>query len=82
MRLLESRSRWISSRSRKCIITYGAVLTVLRNGSNWWPEPFKVKFTPRDAVIKRTIEKEGEEALENLAKYERETKYRFSTFAH
>lgn len=51
-----------------------------RSGSNWRPEPFKVKFTPRDEVIRRTIEREGKQALENLSKYERETKYRFSTF--
>lgn len=51
-----------------------------RSGSNWRPEPFKVKFTPRDEVIRRTIEREGKQALENLFKYERETKYRFSTF--
>ncbi|KAH7379152.1 cytochrome P450 [Phaeosphaeria sp. MPI-PUGE-AT-0046c] len=50
------------------------------SGSNWRPEPFKVKFTPRDETIRRTIEREGKQALEDLSKYERETKYRFSTF--
>ncbi|KAH3956449.1 hypothetical protein HBH98_051550 [Parastagonospora nodorum] len=50
------------------------------NGSNWRPEPFKVKFMPRSEAIKRTIEREGKQALENLSKYDRETKYRFSTF--
>lgn len=53
---------------------------MLRNGSNWRPEPFKAKFTPKGEVIRRTVEREGKEALENLAKYEKERKYRFSTF--
>jgi hypothetical protein len=56
------------------------VLTVLRNKSNWRLEHFNVKFRPRDEVIKRTVVREGHEALGYLAKYERETKYRFSTF--
>lgn len=55
------------------------MLTKTSNGSNWRPEPFKVKFTPRSEVIKRTIGREGKQALENLAKYNRKTKYRFST---
>jgi hypothetical protein len=39
-----------------------------------------VKFTVRSDAIRRTIEREGRQALDNLSKYERETKYRFSTF--
>jgi hypothetical protein len=56
------------------------MLTRARNGSNWRPEPFKVRFTPRSEVIKQTIEREGKQALENLSKYNGETKYRFSEF--
>jgi hypothetical protein len=55
-------------------------LTKSRSGSNWRPEPFKVCFTPRNEEIKRTIIREGEQALKDLRKYERETKYTFSTF--
>ena len=44
------------------------------------PQPFKVRFTPRSKEIRQTIIREGEEALENLAQYEGETKYRMSTF--
>ncbi|KAF5849530.1 hypothetical protein GGP41_004971 [Bipolaris sorokiniana] len=44
------------------------------NGSNWRPQPFKVKFTPRSEVIKKTIVREGEEALMRLSKYERQAK--------
>ncbi|OAL44114.1 cytochrome protein [Pyrenochaeta sp. DS3sAY3a] len=50
------------------------------SGSNWRPKPFKAKFTPRDEEIRRTIVREGEQALRDLAKYERETKYTFGTF--
>jgi len=55
-------------------------LTDSRSGSNWRPQPFKAKFTPRSEGIRKTIEREGKQALEDLRKYERETKYRFSTF--
>jgi hypothetical protein len=34
----------------------------------------------RSEEIRRTIEREGRQALENLEKFERETKYQFSTF--
>ncbi|KAI5377310.1 hypothetical protein J4E82_003761, partial [Alternaria postmessia] len=50
------------------------------SGSNWKPQPFRVKFTPRHEEIKQTILREGKQALNDLAKYERETKYTFSTF--
>jgi hypothetical protein len=57
------------------------ILTERRSGSNWRPLPFKVKLTPRDGTIRETIEREGKQAREDLAKYERETKYRLSTFS-
>ncbi|KAF2005631.1 cytochrome P450 [Amniculicola lignicola CBS 123094] len=50
------------------------------NGLNWRPEPFKVKITPRCEEIRRTIVKEGDQALADLQKFEGETKYRMSTF--
>jgi hypothetical protein len=55
-------------------------LTKSRSSSNWRPEPFKVRFTPRNKEIKRTMIREEEQALKDLRKYERETKYTFSTF--
>ncbi|KAH8732662.1 cytochrome P450 [Phaeosphaeriaceae sp. PMI808] len=42
--------------------------------------PFSVKFVPPNDTIRRTIEQEGERALEYLSKYDRDTKYRFSAF--
>jgi hypothetical protein len=51
-----------------------------RSGSNWRPEAFKVKFTAKDEKINRAIIQEGEQALQDLAKYERKTKYIFSNF--
>ncbi|KAI4640989.1 uncharacterized protein J4E78_010465 [Alternaria triticimaculans] len=50
------------------------------SGSNWRPEPFKVKFTPRHEEIKQTVIREAQQARQDLAKYDRETKYTFSTF--
>ncbi|KAL1976196.1 hypothetical protein VTN31DRAFT_2478 [Thermomyces dupontii] len=50
------------------------------NGLNWRPSPFKCRITPRSPEIKATIEREGQEALANLAPYEGETKYRMSKF--
>lgn len=47
-----------------------------RNGSNWRPKPFKVRFTPRSEEIKQTIIREGKEALRDLAKYERPAQYK------
>lgn len=51
-----------------------------RDGLNWRPRPFKVAFEPRDEDIRRTIIREGEQALQDLVQYEGESKYRFSTF--
>jgi hypothetical protein len=73
----------IFSTTRKCFSLPAngpGTLTRRRSGSNWRPEPFKVKFTPRNQEIKQTIIREGEQALKDLRKYERETKYTFNTF--
>ncbi|OCL15379.1 cytochrome P450 [Glonium stellatum] len=50
------------------------------NGLNMRPQLFKVKISPRNEEIRRTIELEGKQALEDLAVYEGETQYRLSTF--
>lgn len=50
------------------------------DGLNMRPQPFKVRFTPRNEAIRQTIIREGEQALADLAQYEGETKYRMSTF--
>ncbi|KAF2202430.1 cytochrome P450 [Delitschia confertaspora ATCC 74209] len=50
------------------------------NGLNMRPQPFSVRFMPRNEAIRQTIIREGEQALANLAQYEGETKYRMSTF--
>jgi hypothetical protein len=44
------------------------------------PQPFEVSIQPRNERVRRTIVREGEQALEDLAPYEGETKYRMSTF--
>lgn len=38
------------------------------NGSNYRPNPFKAQFIPRSETIRKTIEREGEQALADLAK--------------
>ncbi|EHY53655.1 hypothetical protein HRR83_003868 [Exophiala dermatitidis] len=50
------------------------------NGLNWRPEPFQCRITPRSPEIKETIEREGRQALEELAQYDGDTEYRMSTF--
>ena len=50
------------------------------NGLNMRPNPFKCHFEPRSAEIRETIEREGMKALEDLAVYEGETKWRMSTY--
>lgn len=42
------------------------------------PQPFKCRITPRTPEIQETIKREGEEALQRLAVYDGETKYRMS----
>ena len=44
------------------------------------PRPFKCSITPRSPEIRATIEREGRQALADLAQYKGETKYRMSTF--
>jgi len=50
------------------------------NGLNMRPNPFDCRITPRSAEIKETMEREGRQALEDLAQYESESQYRMSTF--
>ncbi|KAL9080413.1 MAG: hypothetical protein Q9157_000798 [Trypethelium eluteriae] len=50
------------------------------DGLNMRPQPFKARFTPRSEEIRATIEREGRQALQDLAEYEGETNYRMSTF--
>ena len=44
------------------------------------PQPFKCRFTPRSTEIQATIDREGQQSLEDLIAYEGETKYRMSQF--
>ncbi|PSN70691.1 cytochrome P450 [Corynespora cassiicola Philippines] len=50
------------------------------DGLNWRPRPFKVAIRPRNELIRQTIVREGEQALQNLKQFEVDTKYQFSTF--
>ncbi|ORY66159.1 cytochrome P450 [Pseudomassariella vexata] len=50
------------------------------NGLNMRPQPFECSITPRSEEIRKTIEREGKQALEELEQYRGETKYRMSTF--
>jgi hypothetical protein len=79
---MSSQRKWTSSSTRKSPPSRLSEfkLTRSRSGSNWRPQPFKVQFEVRSEEIRRTIEREGRQALEDLKKFERETKYRFSTF--
>lgn len=51
-----------------------------RNGLNMRPNEFKCRITPRSDEIRATIEREGAQALQDLARYTGETKYRMSRF--
>jgi hypothetical protein len=42
------------------------------------PNPFKCRITPRSLEIAATVNREGEEALQRLAIYDGEKKYRLS----
>jgi hypothetical protein len=44
------------------------------------PRPFKCRFTPRTEEIRSAIEREGRQAVLDLAQYDGETKYRISQF--
>ncbi|ETI25665.1 hypothetical protein G647_02439 [Cladophialophora carrionii CBS 160.54] len=50
------------------------------NGLNMRPQEFECRITPRSPEIKETIEREGKQALAELAQYDGESKYRASTF--
>ena len=50
------------------------------NGLNMRPQPFDCRWTVRSEEIRRTVEREGKQALEELDQYTGETKYRMSTF--
>ncbi|OJJ07010.1 hypothetical protein ASPVEDRAFT_876441 [Aspergillus versicolor CBS 583.65] len=50
------------------------------NGLNMRPNPFECSITPRSEEIRATIEREGEQALHDLARYDGESKYRMSTY--
>jgi hypothetical protein len=56
------------------------MLTLRSNGLNMRPQPFEVSIEPRNERVQRTIVREGEQALTDLAPYEGETKYQMSTF--
>lgn len=44
------------------------------------PNPFKCRITVRNEDIRKTIEREGQQALGDLSIYNGETKYRMSTY--
>jgi hypothetical protein len=44
------------------------------------PEVFDCRITPRSPEIQETIEREGKQALAELAQYDGDSKYRASTF--
>jgi len=50
------------------------------DGLNMRPNPFKCRITPRSEEIKQTILREGQVALDDLAVYNLETKYKMSTY--
>lgn len=54
---------------------------VYRDGLNMRPQPFKCSITPRSDEIRQTIEREGKQALEDLAEYEGSTSYTLSLFS-
>jgi hypothetical protein len=56
------------------------LLTFPRNGLNMRPQPFECSITPRSEEIRKTIIREGEQALADLQQYAGESKYRMSTF--
>lgn len=51
-----------------------------RDGLNMRPRPFECSIEPRSEEIRRTIEREGKQALQDLEQYRGESKYRMSTF--
>lgn len=55
-------------------------MSAYRNGLNMRPRPFECSIEPRSEEIRRTIEREGQQALQDLEQYRGESKYRMSTF--
>lgn len=51
----------------------GAVLMRSSDGLNMRPQPFRCRFAPRSPEIRETINREGRQALENLAVYDGES---------
>lgn len=58
-----------------------ALLIKNSDGLNIRPNLFKCRITPRSGEIKRTIEREGRQATEDLSVYSGETKFRISTYS-
>jgi hypothetical protein len=50
------------------------------NGLNMRPNPFECRITPRGPQVRAAIEREGQQALQDLARYDGETQYRMSTY--
>ncbi|KAJ6095658.1 cytochrome [Penicillium sp. IBT 16267x] len=50
------------------------------NGLNMRRNPFKCRIAPRSPEIRATIDREGQQALQDLSEYDGETKYRMSTY--
>jgi hypothetical protein len=44
------------------------------------PSPFECRITPRSRDIQTAIEREGKQALQDLAQYDGETKFQMSHF--
>lgn len=44
------------------------------------PRPFECSIEPRSEAIRKTIESEGQQALQDLEQYRGESKYKMSTF--
>lgn len=70
--------RKLSPTVEVCLQT--AVANSDRNGLNMRPNEFKCRITPRSDEIRATIEREGTQALQDLARYMGETKYQMSRF--
>lgn len=51
-----------------------------RNGLNMRPNPFDCRITPRSTDIRTTIDREGQQALQDLSRFDGETQYRMSTY--
>ncbi|KAJ0118558.1 hypothetical protein J7T55_012810 [Diaporthe amygdali] len=50
------------------------------NGLNMRPRPFECSIEPRTEEIRQTINREGQQALQDLQQYSGESQYRMSTF--